>query len=229
MNTKQDSQWDINNLPNRLTIFRVILVPIIVLLYIPQVYNIQITDDTLTLINYTAGLIFILAAITDFFDGFFARRRNIVTVFGSFLDPIADKFLVVTSLIILQALNRVHPFIVMILIMREFYITSLRLLASGHQLDVPVSYWGKVKTAVQMVAIPLLFVNDTFQGFSTLLVGSIFIYTASALSLFSALQYSAGLIRMLRKRKKEKLQRGSSAEADHKTTQESTGDSSGEN
>lgn len=203
MEKKQDEKlWEIDNLPNRLTIFRVLLVPIVTLIYIPQVYNIPISEDLIYLSNWLAGGIFMLAAITDFFDGFFARRRNLVTVFGSFLDPIADKFLVVTSLIILQALGRIHPFIVAILIMREFYITSLRLLASNHQLSVPVGQMGKLKTTVQMVAIPFLFVNDTIEGISTLLVGSLLIYAASALSLYSALQYSVGLVRVIKQKKK---------------------------
>ena len=194
--------WEIDNLPNRLTIFRVFLVPVISLIYLPQVYSLPVSDDFLYISNYVAGFIFMIAAVTDFFDGFFARRRNLVTVFGSFLDPIADKFLVVTSLIILQALGRVHPYIVAILIMREFYITSLRLLASNHQLNVPVGQMGKLKTTVQMMAIPLLLVNDTIEGFSTLLVGSLLIYAASALSLYSALQYSLGLITVIRQNKK---------------------------
>jgi len=201
--SQDEKLWQIDNLPNRLTIFRIFLVPILSLLYIPQVYNMPISEDMGYLINYTAGIIFTIAAITDFFDGFFARRRNLVTAFGSFLDPIADKFLVVTSLIILQALGRVHPYIVAILIMREFYITSLRLLASTHQLAVPVGQMGKIKTAVQMLAIPLLLVNDNIQGFSTLLVGSILIYAASALSLYSALQYSLGLIGVIKQKKKD--------------------------
>lgn len=200
---QNEQLWEVNNLPNRLTIFRVLLVPIVTLIYIPQVYNIPISEDLTYLSNYLAGAIFILAAITDFLDGFFARKRNLVTVFGSFLDPIADKFLVVTSLIILQALGRIHPFIVAILIMREFYITSLRLLASNHQLSVPVGQLGKLKTTVQMIAIPMLLINDTIEGFSTLLVGSLFIYAASALSLYSALQYSVGLVRVIRQKKKE--------------------------
>ncbi len=205
--------WEIDNLPNRLTIFRIILVPVVALLFIPQVFNLEISEDSQILINYLAGLIFIIAAITDFLDGFFARRRNIVTVFGSFLDPIADKFLVVTSLIILQALGRVHPYIVAILIMREFYITSLRLLASTQEISVPVGMMGKLKTAVQMIAIPLLLVNDDFAGFSTLLAGSIFIYLASALSLYSALEYSLGLIKSLKaKRIRNKAQQSTKDE-----------------
>lgn len=201
MSSNHEKLWEIDNLPNRLTIFRVLLVPVVSLIFIPQLFSYHLSEDYETFANYAAGIIFIIAAVTDFFDGFFARRRNLVTMFGSFLDPIADKFLVVTSLIILQALGRVHPYIVVILIMREFYITSLRLLASTHQISVPVGFMGKLKTAVQMVAIPLLLVNDTIEGFSTLLVGTMFIYAASAFSLYSALQYSLGLISVLKEKK----------------------------
>lgn len=194
--------WEINNLPNRLTIFRVLLVPLLLICYIPIIFEIPISDDLVVLINYTATTLFIIASITDFFDGYFARRKNLVTVFGSFLDPIADKFLVVTSLILLLALTRVHPFIVVILIMRELYITSLRLLAINHNISVPVGSLGKWKTALQMVAIPFLLANTFIQGISTLLTGTVLIYGAAILSLYSAFEYSMGLLKKLKNSKK---------------------------
>ncbi|MEE3078799.1 MAG: CDP-alcohol phosphatidyltransferase family protein, partial [Bdellovibrionota bacterium] len=110
-------EWEIDNLPNRLTLFRVMLIPIIVgSLYIVKM-KYQIFDLIMKDLGYIAGWSFVVASITDFFDGYIARKRGIVTVFGSFLDPIADKFLVVSSLIMLQALGRIHPLVVVALVL----------------------------------------------------------------------------------------------------------------
>jgi len=150
------NEWEIDNLPNRLTMFRIILIPIILIsLYLNFGKDAE-TKKYLMVLNYIAAWTFVLASVTDFFDGFIARRRNIVTVFGSFLDPIADKFLVISSLIMLLALERVHVFVVLVLVLREMYITALRLLAMEKGFTVPVGTLGKWKTATQMVGIPLL-------------------------------------------------------------------------
>jgi CDP-diacylglycerol--glycerol-3-phosphate 3-phosphatidyltransferase len=149
-------------------------------------------------LGYVAGWTFVAASITDFFDGYIARKRGIVTVFGSFLDPIADKFLVVSSLILLGELERIHSIVVLILVLREMYITSLRLLASERGLRVPVGQLGKWKTAVQMVGIPLLMANDKPWGIPMSLIGTICIYLASIFSLYSALEYSLGLIKKIK-------------------------------
>ena len=95
------------------------------------------SEELKSLMGWAAAWIFVIASITDFLDGFIARKRKIVTVFGSFLDPIADKFLVVSSIIMLQALGRIPVLIVIVLVLREFYITSLRLLAGDRGLVIP--------------------------------------------------------------------------------------------
>jgi len=198
----QANEWEIDNLPNRLTLFRIILIPIILgslFFNLPQ--NLWPNPNTI-LLNYIAAWTFVFASITDFLDGYIARKKNIVTVFGSFLDPIADKFLVISSLIMLLALDRIHILIVLILVLREMYITALRLLAMEKGLSVPVGTLGKWKTATQMVGIPLLMANDTPWGIEMVLLGTICIYLASLFSMYSALEYSLGLIKKMKNLRK---------------------------
>ncbi|MEA9358523.1 CDP-diacylglycerol--glycerol-3-phosphate 3-phosphatidyltransferase [Bacteriovorax sp. PP10] len=198
------NEWEIDNLPNRLTMFRVVLIPIIIF----SMYAVQVQYDWALahtkLLNYVAAWTFVAASITDFLDGFIARKKNIVTVFGSFLDPIADKFLVISALIMLQAMNRVHVLVVLILVLREMYITALRLLAMEKGISVPVGTLGKWKTATQMVGIPFLMANDVFLGVNMTMLGTVLIFLASIFSLYSAGEYSFGLIRKIQKLRREK-------------------------
>ncbi|MBC7427724.1 MAG: CDP-diacylglycerol--glycerol-3-phosphate 3-phosphatidyltransferase [Bacteriovorax sp.] len=198
------NEWEIDNLPNRLTMFRVILIPIIIFSMFSVLVHYEWALAHTKLLNYIAAWTFVVASITDFFDGFIARKKNIVTIFGSFLDPIADKFLVISALIMLQALNRVHVLVVLILVLREMYITALRLLAMEKGISVPVGTLGKWKTATQMVGVPLLMANDIPWGIDMPLLGTIAIYLASIFSLYSAFEYSVGLVRKIQKIRKEK-------------------------
>lgn len=204
-----NSEWDIDNLPNRLTIFRVILIPVIVFCLFSEQMRFEWAHNKTLLLNYVAAIFFIIASITDFFDGYIARKKNIVTVFGSFLDPIADKFLVISALIMLQALNRVNALVVLILVLREMYITALRLLAMEKGISVPVGTLGKWKTAIQMVGIPMMMINHTLLGIDLALVGNIALYVATLFSIYSAIEYSLGLITKIQalriKKKKEKI------------------------
>jgi CDP-diacylglycerol--glycerol-3-phosphate 3-phosphatidyltransferase len=196
--SNETNEWEIDNLPNRITIFRVVLIPIILLsLY----FNMSAPTSSL---NYVAAWTFVIASISDFFDGYYARKRKLVTVFGSFLDPIADKFLVISSLIMLLALNRIHVLVVLILVMREMYITALRLLATEKGLSVPVGTLGKWKTATQMIGIPFLMANETPFGINMPLIGNILLYIATIFSLYSALEYSLGFIKKLKRIMKKK-------------------------
>ena len=198
------NEWEIDNLPNRLTMFRVILIPIIIFSMYSVLVNYEWAAAHTKLLNYVAAWTFVAASITDFLDGFIARKKNIVTVFGSFLDPIADKFLVISALIMLQAMNRLNVLVDLILVLREMYITALRLLAMEKGISVPVGTLGKWKTATQMVGIPLLMANDIPWGINMPLLGLIAIYLASIFSLYSAFEYSVGLIRKIQKIRKEK-------------------------
>lgn len=191
--TPKLDEWEIDNLPNRLTMFRVFLIPIIIISLYLSKFQIEFLEGHKLALGYIAAWTFVAASITDFFDGYIARKRKIVTVFGSFLDPIADKFLVVSSLILLQELDRIPVLVVIILVLREIYITALRLLANEKGLSVPVGQMGKWKTAAQMVGIPFLMANDYPFGFPMPEVGTAFIYLAALFSLYSALQYTNGL------------------------------------
>lgn len=197
---------EIDNLPNRLTFFRMLMIPVVVL----ALYFAEGTPPWPWLLawqpylGHIACWTFVIASITDFFDGYIARKRNIVTVFGSFLDPIADKFLVVSALIMLMALGRVNEIIVIILVLREMYMTSLRLLAMTESVDVPVSNMGKWKTTVQMVATPMLMIYDDFLGLDLILIGTALMYIAALLSMWSALKYSLSMIKKLQENRAEK-------------------------
>jgi CDP-diacylglycerol--glycerol-3-phosphate 3-phosphatidyltransferase len=197
------SDLEIDNLPNRITFFRMLMIPVVVLV-------LYFSDETPSFLvpyqpwlGHVACWIFVVASLTDFLDGYIARKRNIVTVFGSFLDPIADKFLVVSSLIMLLALDRVHPIVVIILVVREMYMTSLRLLALTEGVDVPVSSLGKWKTGSQMVAIPMLMIYDHFLWMNLPLIGTILMYISAVLSLWSALLYSLHMIAKLKEKRAE--------------------------
>jgi CDP-diacylglycerol--glycerol-3-phosphate 3-phosphatidyltransferase len=202
------NEWEIDNLPNRLTIFRILLIPVIILsLYVNKIDSPWALSYH-KLLGYVAAWTFVLASITDFFDGYIARKRNLVTVFGSFLDPVADKFLVVSSLILLSSLDRIPVLIVIILVLREMYITTLRLLAREKELVVPVGQLGKWKTALQMVAIPMLMAWDKPYGIPFVFMGTSLIYLASIFSLYSAVQYTfSTLLKLKDKRKQAKKEK----------------------
>lgn len=207
---KLPDDLEIDNLPNRLTIFRVALIPIIlILLYLAQP-NVEFFLGSKAYFGWAAAWIFTLASITDFFDGYIARKRNIVTVFGSFLDPIADKFLTVSSLIMLGSIGRIHAFIVIVLVLREMYMTSLRLLAMNEGVSVPVSSMGKWKTALMMVGIPFLMAYEPWSMIPTIpfsAPGSFFIYIAGVISLWSAVTYTYNMIQKLKHKRALKRKR----------------------
>jgi len=200
----------IDNLPNRLTIFRILLIPFVVgpLLLI----NTHQFTSAHHFFGWLAAFAFGAASITDFLDGYIARKRGLVTVFGSFLDPVADKFLVVSSLIMLQALGRVPTVLVIILVLRELYMTSLRLLATSEGINVPVNKMGKWKTTTQMIGIPLLMTPDRWLQIPFGAIGIISIYIAAFLSVYSAVVYSA---KLLKKLKVKRMQKKASTDINH--------------
>lgn len=145
------------NLPNKLTILRIILVPIMVI--IPYL-NIQGEFLNIPISWLIIDAIFIIASITDKLDGSIARKRNLVTNFGKFLDPIADKILVLAAMVMLVEMNKLPAWIPIIVLFREFVVSGYRLIAveNGGQV-IAASIWGKIKTATQMVAIILMFID----------------------------------------------------------------------
>lgn len=153
-------------------------------------------------------MIFVLAAITDWFDGYLARATKAVTIYGKLMDPLADKFLVVATLIMLQNLGRIDPYVVIVLICREMGITSLRALASAEGVIIAAGSGGKWKAALQMIAIPFLLIMAPLYGsVDTQKVGIVLIYVSILLSLYSALTYAMDFFRGLREKLKDKKQK----------------------
>ena len=153
------------NLANKLTVFRMILVPIILIISLfntekAYFWGLLEASNGIPLTMILMDLIFIIASITDKLDGYIARSRNMVTTFGKFLDPLADKILVLTSLIILVQYDKLPAWVPAIILAREFLVSGYRLLASqkGGKV-IAASFWGKLKTVTQMFAIIIAFVD----------------------------------------------------------------------
>lgn len=167
------------NLPNKLTMFRVILIPFfVVFLLYPHIAPYS---------NYIATAIFIVASLTDLADGKIARKYNLVTNFGKFMDPLADKLLVCSAMICLVETDQLAAWIVIIIISREFIISGFRLVASDNGVVIAASYWGKFKTTFQMLMIIVLILDINMAFFQVL--GVILTYVALALTLISLIDY----------------------------------------
>ncbi len=160
------------NLPNKLTIFRIILVPIMAII---PFFNIQATWLNIPIEFWIMNIIFIVASITDTLDGKIARKRNLITTFGKFLDPLADKILVLAAMMILVEKNLLPAIIPIIVIAREFMVSGYRLVAAQKQGEViAASFWGKLKTTTQMIAIVLAFINiNNTNAFGAFINGSL--------------------------------------------------------
>ena len=139
--------------------------------------------------RYISLILFVAASITDWFDGYLARKNHLVTNFGKFMDPLADKLLVCYALICLIALDRIPAWIVIVIISREFIISGFRLIAADNGVVIAASYWGKFKTASQMVTVILLVLNIQNTVFTVL--GTVFIYISLVLTVVSLIDYIA--------------------------------------
>jgi cardiolipin synthase len=175
------------NIPILLTWLRVALIPLVVGVYYLPDHWLHVADR-----NLAATLIFIVAAITDWFDGYLARRWNQTSAFGAFLDPVADKLMVAGALLVLVQLGRVDAIIAFIIIGREITISALRewMAEIGARKSVAVSSLGKIKTAAQMVAIPLLLFHDILLGaIDTHFWGVVLLWIAGVLTVWSMFYY----------------------------------------
>ena len=169
------------NIPNALTLFRIALIPVFVaVFYLPFSWSFL-----------ASAVVFVLAAVTDWLDGYLARRLDQSTSFGAFLDPVADKLMVAAALIVLVQIDRLDAILAMIIIGREIAISALRewMAEIGKRTSVAVSWVGKVKTFVQMLAIITLLAVDPDKGGPWLALGYILFYAAAALTLWSAVLY----------------------------------------
>lgn len=168
------------NLPNILAVFRILLAPLMLWFMIDRENPIFQTFHY-SWLDYFAGLIFVIASVTDFFDGFIARTWNQMTVLGSILDPLADKMLILAGFIGLLVLDRASAFAIFLILSREFFITGLRVVAVSEGRDVSSTMAGKIKTVIQMIAIGFLLMNWPF--------GELLLWTAVFLTLYSGYEY----------------------------------------
>lgn len=179
------------NLPNKLTIFRIILIPFFVFFLLAPYFE--------GYGNYIAVVIFIFASLTDLLDGKIARKYNLVTDFGKFMDPLADKLLVCAALICLVESGQLPAWIVIIIISREFIISGFRLVASDNGVVIAASYWGKFKTTFQMLMIIVLILNIPHTFFDVL--GIVLTYIALILTVVSLIDYLVKNRGVLKKQK----------------------------
>lgn len=186
------------NLPNLLTWLRIILIPLFVGVFYFEKSWVSAPNQ-----NLVATIIFTVAAITDWLDGWLARKLDQTSAFGEFLDPVADKLMVAAALITLVQLERVDAIIALIIIGRELAISALRewMAKIGESKSIAVSFLGKIKTVSQMIAIPLLLYHDRIGAFSPQRVGTWLIYIAALLTLVSMAYYlKAALPQVWKKR-----------------------------
>ena len=165
------------NLPNKLTVLRVILVPFFVAFLL-----LSKSSESL---KWIALILFIAASLTDLLDGKIARKYNLVTTFGKFMDPLADKVLTISGMICLIELGRIPSWIVVIIVAREFIISGFRLIATEHGIVIAANYWGKFKTTFQMIMIILMIVNLP----ALTMVTQIVMWIALALTIISLITY----------------------------------------
>lgn len=166
------------NLPNKLTVLRVLLIPF---------FLVFLMVDAIPYGKWIALVLFVIASLTDTFDGAIARKRNLVTNFGKFMDPLADKLLVCSAMIALIELEKIPSWVVIIIIAREFIISGFRLVASDNGVVIAASWWGKIKTIIQMTMVIVLICD--FRGQVFYVIEQILIYVSLALTVISLMDY----------------------------------------
>jgi CDP-diacylglycerol--glycerol-3-phosphate 3-phosphatidyltransferase len=184
----EPKELEFANAPNLLTLSRILAVPVVVWLLFQQRFDFDVA----------AAIIFGIASATDYFDGYLARRNQSVTVYGQLMDPLADKILVISSVIMLQWMGRLHPVVCMLLISREMAITGLRAVASAEGVVIAASRSAKWKTAFQMTAIPFMMVDPGVLGIPLFKIGEVLMYLSLGISLWSAQDYVVDFFKGLR-------------------------------
>lgn len=169
------------NLPNTLALFRIALAPLMLWFLIDRDSSFFVSWHP-SWLDYFAGLIFVIASVTDFFDGYIARKWNQMTKLGAILDPLADKMLMLAGFLGLMVIDRASAWAVFLILSREFFITGLRVIAVSENKSVASTMAGKIKTVIQMIAIGFLIMNWPFA--TTLL------WIAVALTLYSGYEYT---------------------------------------
>ena len=163
------------NLPNKLTVFRMILIPVmVVFMLIPSLAG--------SASNYIALAIFVIASLTDLFDGMIARKYNLITDFGKFMDPLADKLLVCCAMICMQSQGIIPVWVLLIIIAREFIISGFRLVASSKGIVIAADMWGKLKTNAQMFMVIFFFLDKIYACH---IIATVLMYIAVVLTVLS--------------------------------------------
>ncbi|BDR56734.1 CDP-diacylglycerol--glycerol-3-phosphate 3-phosphatidyltransferase [Xylocopilactobacillus apis] len=178
------------NLPNKLTMFRIVLIPFYtILLCIPSNNSLTILGTKVSVLYLIATIIFIVASLTDFLDGQIARKNNLVTNFGKFADPLADKLLVITAFIFLTVNKSIPAWAFAIIVWRELAVTGLRLLLANHGEVVAAAMPGKIKTFSQMIAIIFLNLNNIGFAAINFPFAQIVFYIAVFFTIYSGVEY----------------------------------------
>ncbi len=174
-----DKKRDIFNVPNIITLTRISVVPFLFfLLMSPGPFW-----------SLVLAALFVLASVTDFFDGFIARKYNMITTMGKFLDPLADKLIVNSAMILMIPIGRIDAWIVVIIIMRDLIVDGIRSIASSEGIYIQASILGKQKTLAQIIAVTALMIHYPFLGLDAHFVGTIILYVAFLLTIYSGLDY----------------------------------------
>lgn len=179
------------NIPNRITISRIFLIPIfIILLVVPfQWGNVNIGEYDLPINQLIAGVIFLIASLTDWIDGHYARKYNLVTNFGKFLDPLADKLLVTAAFVMLVQIGSVPAWVAIVILSREFAVTGLRTVAAAEGAIIAASPLGKLKTWTQMIALSVLLLHNIPFAMWNIPFDQIMLYLATIITIISGVDY----------------------------------------
>ena len=184
------------NLPNKLTTIRLLSVPLFIIVYLIPYQSLgieipvfDVLSTSLSLLDIILFLIFALSALTDYLDGYIARKQHLITTFGKFIDPIADKLIVNTTLLLLASTHDIHIIVPIIMISRDIIVDAIRLVASQKNVVLAASYLGKAKTMTQMIAICLLLLNNIVFAGLHIPMDQIMIWLATLISFVSGVDY----------------------------------------
>ncbi|MDF9824621.1 CDP-diacylglycerol--glycerol-3-phosphate 3-phosphatidyltransferase [Breznakia sp. PF5-3] len=184
------------NLPNKISIFRILLIPVIVFLYLFPFgdYGIvfpvyMVNEIAISALNIIILILFAIASITDFIDGYIARKYNLITSFGKFIDPIADKLLVNTLFILLASSGTVSIVPVLLMIWRDTMVDAMRMMSANKGIVVAAGIWGKMKTVFQMVTIIVILLNNIPFAFFDIPAADILVWVSAIISVYSGIVY----------------------------------------